>query len=309
MGTPTKYYSSTFVANHVGTPGGINNSATALYALVTPAGVPGGFPYELVLDEGTASEELVLVTAGAGTVGSPWTITRNHDGTSAHSHSQTTGTINHPFCADDLTQARLHESLDNTTGAQPHGLPLAAWSAGSFAKIQDVTLSNSTTAIITWSSIPGTYGHLLVVAYGRLTSGSAQDGSVSVTFNGDSTNKYQTFNIGTSTETGSQVGPSNANAFSQSSLANFIVLAANQAGSSVNAGGGFMLIPNYAGTTLNKMAIGISGYGNGTSIAGLLQVRSGHYNPGSQVAITSMSLAASIGNFLSGTRLALYGLG
>lgn len=309
MGTPSKYYSSTFVANKINNAGGMSTGVTTLVALNAPSGVPSGFPFELVLDENTASEELVLVNSGSGTAGTPWNITRGHDGTSAKTHSQTTGTINHPFCADDLTQARLHESLDNTTGSQPHGLPLAAWSAGAFAKIQDVTLSNSTTSVVTWSSIPGTYAHLLVVAHGRLTSSSAQDGSVSVTLNGDTTAKYQTFNIGTSTESGSQVGPSNANAFSQGAWANFIVLAAAQAGSSVNAGGGFMLIPNYAGTTLNKMAIGVSGYGNGTTIAGLTQVRSGFYNPSSQVAVTSMSLSASIGNFVSGTRLCLYGMG
>ncbi len=300
------------MANHVGTPGGINNSATALYALVTPAGQPGGFPFELILDEATASEELVLVTAGAGTVGSPWVITRAHDGSTAHSHAQTTGTINHPFCADDLTQSRLHESLDNTTGTQPHGLPLAAWTTSPFAsKIQDVTLSNSTTGSISWGSIPGSYAHLMVIVHGRLTSGAAQDGAVTVTLNGDTAAKYQMINFSATSESGS-IGSPHADAgvsFAQNAWNTFLVLPASSGGSAVNAGGGFMILPNYAGTTLNKMAIGMSGFGNATAIQGLANIRFGYYNPTSQVAITSMSLSASIGNFISGTRLCLYGIG
>lgn len=42
------------------------------------------YPYTLVLDEGTATEELVSVTAAVGTT---LTVVRGVDGTSAASHS------------------------------------------------------------------------------------------------------------------------------------------------------------------------------------------------------------------------------
>lgn len=63
----------------------INASSTSLVlslslaAYITP-------PFELRLDPNSNSEEVVLVTAGAGTVGSPYTITRGYGTTTAKSH-------------------------------------------------------------------------------------------------------------------------------------------------------------------------------------------------------------------------------
>ncbi len=308
MATPTRYYSSTAVLNHIGNAGGISSGATTMFCSVTPSGYPGSFPFTLVLEEGTANEELVNVTAGAGTSGSPWTIQRAFDGTTSKSHAINT-TVSHPFAARDMTDFRLHESLDSTTGSQPHGLPVSAWSAASFAVFFEQTLSNSTTVTINIPSIPQTNSHLMVVAHGRLTSNTAQDGFLTCVLNGDTAARYSRQSIVADTEGGSQAGPTANNAFSQSKWDNFILMAASQAGSSVNGGGGYMIIPNYTAATLNKMAVGSSGYGNATAIAGKVGVRWAFYNPVSQVAITSMTLAASIGNFQSGTFIGLYGLG
>jgi hypothetical protein len=75
----TRYYSST--AAETTLSGTINSSATSI-TVGSVTGFPVSFPYTLALDYESASEELVDVTAAAGT---NLTITRAADGTSATS--------------------------------------------------------------------------------------------------------------------------------------------------------------------------------------------------------------------------------
>lgn len=90
---------------------GINASTTTI-----TVGATTGFPspnFTLVIDQGTASEELVLVTAVGGTT---LTVTRGYDGTTGTSHS-TGATVRHAHSAKDFKDSRDHEAATAVHGA------------------------------------------------------------------------------------------------------------------------------------------------------------------------------------------------
>lgn len=97
-----RYYSST--AAETTLSGTINSSATAI-TVGSVTGFPVSFPYTLALDYEGASEELVDVTAAAGT---SLTIVRAADGTSATSHSAG-ARVRHVSSARDFRDSRDHE--------------------------------------------------------------------------------------------------------------------------------------------------------------------------------------------------------
>lgn len=107
----TRYYSST--AAETTLSGTINSSATSI-TVGSVTGFPVSFPYTLALDYESASEELVDVTAAAGT---NLTITRAADGTSATSHSAG-ARVRHVSSARDFRESRQHE--EDTAGV--HGV-------------------------------------------------------------------------------------------------------------------------------------------------------------------------------------------
>lgn len=85
--------------------GSISSGATSVGVGAT-TGFPGSFPYILALDYGAATEELVSVTAAAGTT---LTVTRGYGGTSAQSHSLG-AVVRHTYNAQDATDFRTHEA-------------------------------------------------------------------------------------------------------------------------------------------------------------------------------------------------------
>ncbi len=301
------YYSSVAVQNVLGNLGGISNSATSIFALTTPSGYPNQFPWKLRIDPNTPYEEVVKIVSGAGTVAVPWTIVRGWDGTTAVGHNYQAG-IQHGMTAEDLSLARQHEASGSATVPLPHGLPAAAWEQASFSAITETVLPGSSTSVFTFSAIPQTFKHLLVVAQGRLSSTAVQFAEVVCTVNANTTAAYAGMSDAISTASGSLVGPTASSYFAASSWTTFIMFAASQAGFSVNAGGGFAFFPNYAGSSYNKMFAGMSGYGNGTTVPSAGGMRWGWFSPASQGGITSLSLAASVGNFLAGSYLGLFGI-
>lgn len=92
-----RYYSST--ARRTTLAADINSSVTSL-TVAAVSGWPSSFPYTLVLDEGTLSEELVEVSARSGTT---VTVTRGVDGTSAVAHTAG-ATVNHGVSARDFNE-------------------------------------------------------------------------------------------------------------------------------------------------------------------------------------------------------------
>lgn len=104
---PRRYYSSTAVATTLS--GSINNSTTSV-TVTALSGFPNQFPYTAIIDKDTASEEVVTVTAVAGTT---LTVTRGVDGTSAVSHNAGAG-FSHGVSARDFDEANSHVN-DTTT--------------------------------------------------------------------------------------------------------------------------------------------------------------------------------------------------
>lgn len=297
-----RYYTNLAVPDTLAA--GINNSATSIVAgSGAPVGYPSQFPWTLRLDPNTSSEELVSVSSGAGTSGTPWVVVRGYDGTTAKSHSSDAG-IQHGMSAGDLTMAALHYAMGSGSGV--HGLPASAWSTAALANLQDTTLANSSTSVVTFSSIPQTYSHLLLVAQGRLTETTDQANDALLTFNGDTAARYANVTWAVANPSGS-IASGTGNAYASSSTPVFRFLA-SQAGSNVNAGGGFAFIPNYANAAFNKLVYSLSGGGNGTTSLVDMRTRIGIYNPVTQAAVTSLSLAAAAGNYLTGTRFTLYGI-
>lgn len=105
-----RHYSSTMAATTL--VGAINNSQTNV-VVGSVTGAPS-FPYVLLIDRDTASEEAVLVTSGTGT---SLTVTRGYDGTTGLSHSNG-ATVVHGATAIEFDEANDH--ANKTTGA--HGI-------------------------------------------------------------------------------------------------------------------------------------------------------------------------------------------
>lgn len=126
-----RYYSSTAQATTLN--GAINSSATTVVVNAT-TGFPGSFPYTLILERDTVNEEVIKVTAAAGTT---LTVVRAQDGTSGVSHSNG-ATVEHGVSAQDFSEPQTH--IAATSGA--HGI------TGSFVGTSDSqTLTNKTVAL------------------------------------------------------------------------------------------------------------------------------------------------------------------
>lgn len=187
-----RQYTNTAVADTLAVT--INTAVTSMYA---GSGAPVGYPvfpgpsWILTLEPGTSNSEMVLVTAGAGTAASPWTITRAPatagDGGTAKSHTAGVA-IQHTMSANDLTTAATHEQA-GSGGAPVHNLPAAAWLTGTFLTFQE-TLTTAAQASVSMPSIPQTATHLLVTAQGRLAEATVLSDDVSIQFNGDAGAHY-----------------------------------------------------------------------------------------------------------------------
>lgn len=139
-----RYYSS--VAQPATLTSNINNSATSV-TLSTVTGFPISFPYTLAIDWGTSTEELVDVTAAAGTT---LTVTRGVDGTSAQSHGLGAA-VRHVASGRDFSDYQNHQAASSAV----HGI------TGTVVGTSDTqTLSNKTITGATFSgggSLSGTF--------------------------------------------------------------------------------------------------------------------------------------------------------
>jgi hypothetical protein len=300
-----RYYSNTAVADTLAAA--LSTSSTSIVAgSGAPAGYPTSFPWTLDLEPGTSNFELVSVVSGAGTSATPWVVTRAYDGTVARAHAAGAA-IAHTWSANDLTQAADHYAMASGSGV--HGLPASAWSASAMAVINETTLANSTTSVITWSGIAATWEHLLIVVQARLTETTALTDDITLNFNGDTSADYSYLGMYATNISGSMVGPSAATAYAVTGIPAFRV-AASQGGAPVNAGGGFAWVPNYNSAAMNKEVYSVSGAGNGTSSMVDGRVRFGFWNPSSQAAVTAVTLTAPAGSyFLTGSEFCIYGCG
>ena len=155
-----------------------------------------------------------------------------------------------------------------------------------YTPIATTTVSGTSTATVTFSSIAGTYTDLILISNPGIVSGSVND--FLMTFNSDTANNYSNtylYGNGTSATSG---GSSNQ----PSALV----------GRTTTALGTMLLqIMNYSNTTTYKTVVERSGAAGNDLLARVNLWRS-------TAAITSMSFTAGSTSFATGSTFTLYGI-
>ncbi len=207
----------------------------------------------------------------------------------------------------------LYGTADNTLGKLAvgtayqtlrvnSGATAPEWVSGGMHLIAETVLG-SDTASIDFSSIPATFRHLRLVYLLRSTVASNQD-SVVLTFNADTTNANydrQLLQSGGATNTGQE-------SLATTGARNITTIPAASSPSN-HFGNGEISVHNFAGTTGYKQAITVgAAWRARTTTLNQLQVQIVSW--ASTTAVNQITLAPSTGpNFLTGSRVALYGIG
>lgn len=170
-------------------------------------------------------------------------------------------------------------------------------SAGSLQRISETVLTEAA-ASVDIQSIPATYRHLRVVVLGRSDTAAA-GATLLMRFNNDSAGNYD--NVLQSYQGTNGSGDSSAAAATSARIGTVAAASAT----SGEAGMCEVLIPNYAGTTFQKVAMSVGNSGIGTTVQEVGQFSS-QWN--STSAITRITVLPGAGNFIAGTVVSLYGL-
>jgi hypothetical protein len=140
----------------------------------------------------------------------------------------------------------------------------------------------------------------LVVTYAR-GDPAALNTNINLQFNGDTAANYDGQNL-----QGTGAGVTAFEQFAQTS-AILGIIPANTAGANL-FGVAIGFIPNYAGTTNNKVCLSIASKKTGTVTNAMTNLLVGGFWR-SNAAINRITLLPAPGNFVAGTRVSLYGIG
>lgn len=158
----------------------------------------------------------------------------------------------------------------------------------------------ATATSISFTSIPATYRHLTVIVNGRSNRAGVATDPINVQFNGDTAANYDT----EYTDAAAAAAPAAENLADTSIFAGRVAAATASAGA---AGGSRILIPDYRGTTFQKLAIIHDGYVTGTASGTVHSfTASGRWR--STAAINRVDLVPAVGPFAVGTVASLYGI-
>jgi hypothetical protein len=174
-----------------------------------------------------------------------------------------------------------------------------AGGGGAMVQIADTTLG-STAADITFSSIPSTYNHLMVVISGQCASASFNGTDLSVQINSDTGTNYKNAR-------NTRYAGAGATVTLEGAVANKCELGSIWVGTAAGAGSSIasvqMTFPNYKATTLIKSMLFFGGAWSDAPAAG-----SGFTQWANTSAITTLKIFSSGGgNLNTGTRATLYG--
>ncbi len=165
-------------------------------------------------------------------------------------------------------------------------------------QIADTTVTGSTAADITFSSISGSYNHLMVVISGRTSSAGENGTSLSVQVNGDTGTNYRFSRNVTYASSGTGVTVTSGDTQSALRLGNLWVGKV----SGDYMANAQMIFPDYKSTTLRKTMLFSGGAFSDAPGVGMGFAQWQNTN-----AITSIKIF-STSNFDIGTRATLYGL-
>lgn len=163
------------------------------------------------------------------------------------------------------------------------------------------TLLGATTGSVTWTSIPQTFKHLMIVVLARGDT-AASYADVYVRFNNDSATNYGR----TSVEADMGGVLALLSASTQNAMIGWRIPAASLA--VTHSGGGFGYVHNYTDVNWrNKDFKCQSGGGTITSMSN--RIWWGVWDPASPAAVTRIDLFPNAGSFVTGSYFALYGFG
>lgn len=149
----------------------ITNVATSV-VVAAVTGWPASTPYTIVVDEDLSSQEVMLVTARAGTT---LTVTRAYGGTTGVSHTAG-ATVRHGHYSGDFDEANSFLNLGGTVGGAVTVSGAVAGTSGTFSAGVSGTTGTFSGAV---SGTTGTFSGVVAHPMGAV-------GAPSVTFSGDS---------------------------------------------------------------------------------------------------------------------------
>ena len=170
-----------------------------------------------------------------------------------------------------------------------------AWGDPALVLIGDSTLA-SAAASITFSSIPATYKHLRLEVGARSTHTAVTN--ISLRFNSDSAANYDYQYLYTNNTTVGGQGFVGVSFGLLGAMCGTNTRALMEATTDV-------IIPNYAGTTLEKAYFSCNGFADSTAANSYIWNNAGSWR--STAAINSVTVFCNVANFAIGTRATLYG--
>lgn len=167
-----------------------------------------------------------------------------------------------------------------------------------YVLLGEQTVGNGGAASVTFDNIPQTgYTDLKIVSSARTTDTSSYGDAILVRFNGLTTNYTSRRLYGTG-----------AGANSTSGTTMYAGFASSNGQTASTFGNAELYIPNYTSTTVAKSSSS-DGVSENNSANAIAQFSANLWNPGTQAAITSITLLPEVGaSFVSGSTFSLYGI-